>query len=71
LTASGTGEISGTKEKTKLRVLAEELGGAARAELWPNLVAEWPKPVEGSPDLGAAQAGSARQFPVFLLTRQH
>jgi deazaflavin-dependent oxidoreductase (nitroreductase family) len=51
-------------------VLAEELGGAARAELWPKLVAEWPKPVEGSPDLGAAQAGSARQFPVFLLTRQ-
>jgi len=51
-------------------VLAEELDGAARAELWPKLVAEWPKPVEGSPDLGAAQAGSARQFPVFLLTRQ-
>jgi deazaflavin-dependent oxidoreductase (nitroreductase family) len=51
-------------------VLAEELDGAARAELWPKLVAEWPKPVEGSPNLGAAQAGSARQFPVFLLTRQ-
>jgi deazaflavin-dependent oxidoreductase (nitroreductase family) len=51
-------------------VLAEELDGAARAELWPRLVAEWPKPVAGSPDLGAAQARTTRQFPVFLLTRQ-
>jgi deazaflavin-dependent oxidoreductase (nitroreductase family) len=51
-------------------VLAEELGGTARAELWPKLVAEWPKPVAGSPDLGAAQAGTTRQFPVLLLTRQ-
>ena len=51
-------------------VLAEELGGTARAELWPKLVAEWPKPVAGSPDLGAAQARTTRQFPVFLLTRQ-
>lgn len=51
-------------------VLAEELDGAARAELWPRLVAEWPKPVTGSPDLGATQAASPRQFPVFMLTRQ-
>src|SRR6266852_7895738 len=51
-------------------VLAEELAGAARAELWPKLVAESPKPVAGSPDLGAAQAGTTRQFPVFMLTRQ-
>ena len=51
-------------------VLAGELGGTARAELWPKLVAEWPKPVAGSPDLGAAQARTTRQFPVFLLTRQ-
>jgi len=51
-------------------VLAEELGGTARAELWPKLVAEWPKPVAGSPDLGAAQARTTRQFPVFMLTRQ-
>jgi deazaflavin-dependent oxidoreductase (nitroreductase family) len=51
-------------------VLAEELDGAARAELWPRLVAEWPKPAAGSPDLGAAQARTTRQFPVFLLTRQ-
>jgi deazaflavin-dependent oxidoreductase (nitroreductase family) len=36
--------------------LAEELDGTASAELWPKLVAEWPKPVAGSPDLGAAQA---------------
>jgi deazaflavin-dependent oxidoreductase (nitroreductase family) len=52
-------------------VLARQLDAAARAELWPKLVAEWPKPVEGSPDLGAAQAKTSRQFPVFLLTRQH
>ena len=51
-------------------VLAEELGSTARAELWPKLVAEWPKPAAGSPDLGAAQARTTRQFPVFLLTRQ-
>ncbi len=52
-------------------VLARELGGTARAELWPKLVAEWPKPgVAGSPDLGAAQAQTTRQIPVFLLTRR-
>ena len=51
-------------------VLAEELDGTARAELWPKLVAEWPKPVAGSPDLGAAQASTTRRFPVFILTRQ-
>ena len=46
------------------------LGDTARAELWPKLVAEWPKPAAGSPNLGAAQAKTARQFPVFMLTRQ-
>ena len=51
-------------------VLAQELDDAARAELWPKLVAEWPKPAAGSPDLGAAQARTTRRFPVFLLTRQ-
>jgi deazaflavin-dependent oxidoreductase (nitroreductase family) len=51
-------------------VLARELDAAARAELWPKLVAQWPKPAAGSPDLGAAQARTARQFPVFMLTRQ-
>jgi deazaflavin-dependent oxidoreductase (nitroreductase family) len=50
-------------------VLARELGAAARAELWPKLVAQWPKPAAGSPDLAAAQARTARQFPVFMLTR--
>ena len=35
-----------------------------------KLVAEWPKPAPGSPDLGAAQARTTRQFPVFMLTRQ-
>jgi deazaflavin-dependent oxidoreductase (nitroreductase family) len=29
-------------------VLAEELDANARAELWPKLVAEWPKKVAGS-----------------------
>jgi deazaflavin-dependent oxidoreductase (nitroreductase family) len=51
-------------------VLARELDADARAELWPELVAQWPKPAAGSPDLGAAQARTARQFPVFMLTRQ-
>lgn len=51
-------------------VLAEELDAAARAELWPALIAQWPKPVAGSPDLAAAQAMTTRQFPVFILTRQ-
>jgi deazaflavin-dependent oxidoreductase (nitroreductase family) len=51
-------------------VLAEELSSSARAELWPKLVTEWPKPAPGSPDLGSAQAMTTRQFPVFLLTRQ-
>jgi hypothetical protein len=40
------------------------------AELWPKLAAEWPKPAAGSPDLGAAQARTTWQFPVFMLTRQ-
>jgi len=52
-------------------VLARELDDAARAELWPKLVAQWPKPgVAGSPDLAVAQARTTRQGPVFLLTRQ-
>jgi deazaflavin-dependent oxidoreductase (nitroreductase family) len=50
-------------------VVAEELDGTARADVWPTLVAEWPKPAPGSPDLGAAQAQTTRQFPVFMLTR--
>jgi deazaflavin-dependent oxidoreductase (nitroreductase family) len=51
-------------------VSAAELDRNARAELWPKLVAEWPKPVEGSPDLAAAQAMTTRQFPVFMLSRR-
>jgi deazaflavin-dependent oxidoreductase (nitroreductase family) len=53
-----------------LTVMAQELDETARAELWPQLVAEWPKPDSGSPDLGAAQARTTRQFPVFVLTRE-
>jgi deazaflavin-dependent oxidoreductase (nitroreductase family) len=44
-------------------VLAEELGHAARAELWPKLVAE-------TPALGEFQAKTPRQIPVIVLTRQ-
>jgi deazaflavin-dependent oxidoreductase (nitroreductase family) len=46
-----------------LTVLAEELSGPARANLWPTLVAQ-------APDIGKHQAKTARQIPVFLLTRQ-
>ena len=44
-------------------VLAQELDGTVRAELWPKLVAEYPT-------LGEHQARTPRQFPVFMLTRQ-
>jgi len=43
-------------------VLAEELDDAARAELWPKLVTEFP-------DVGEFQIRTARQIPVFMLTR--
>lgn len=41
---------------------ADEVEGAARAELWPTLVA-------ASPALGSFQAMTARQIPLFTLTR--
>ena len=44
-------------------VTAEEIDGTVRAELWPKLVA-W------APTLGEYQARTARQIPVFMLTRQ-
>jgi deazaflavin-dependent oxidoreductase (nitroreductase family) len=44
-------------------VMADELAGAARAKLWPKLVAEYPT-------LAEHQAKTTRQFPVFMLTRQ-
>ena len=43
--------------------LAEELDDAARAELWPSMVAEHPA-------LGEYQARAGRQIPVLMLTRQ-
>jgi len=43
-------------------VLAEELGHATRAELWPKLVAK-------TPALGEFQAKTTRQIPVVMLTR--
>ena len=44
-------------------VLAEELDDAAHAELWPRLVAQ-------APQLAQHEARTARQIPVFMLTRQ-
>jgi len=44
-------------------VVARELQGAARAQLWPKLIAQYPS-------LGEAQAKTTRQFPLFVLTRQ-
>jgi len=43
-------------------VVADELDDTARAELWPKLVAS-------APNLGEYQARTARQIPVFMLTR--
>ena len=43
-------------------VLAEELDDAARAELWPKLVAD-------APQVGEFQRRIKRQIPVFMLTR--
>ena len=43
-------------------VVAEELDDAARAELWPRLIAE-------SPAVAEHQAKTTRQIPVFMLTR--
>ncbi|MGH3272013.1 MAG: nitroreductase/quinone reductase family protein, partial [Trebonia sp.] len=44
-----------------LTVVAEELDDAARAELWPTLVARFPA-------VGTYQATTARQIPVLILT---
>jgi deazaflavin-dependent oxidoreductase (nitroreductase family) len=44
-------------------VLAQELAGSARAELWPQLTSAYP-------ELAEVQAKTERQFPLFLLTRQ-
>ena len=44
-----------------LTVVAEELDDAARAELWPNLVARFPT-------VGTFQASTTRRIPVFILT---
>ena len=44
-------------------VVAEELDPAARAGLWPTLVARFPT-------VGQYQASTTRQIPVFILTRQ-
>ena len=42
---------------------AEELDAAARADLWPRLVARYPT-------LSSHQAKTTRRFPVLILTRQ-
>ena len=46
----------------RFTALAEELGGTARAELWPDLV-------DAAPSLGEFQAGTTRQIPLLVLTR--
>jgi deazaflavin-dependent oxidoreductase (nitroreductase family) len=46
----------------RFRVLAEALEGAARAVLWPKVVAT-------SPAVGRFQAKTTRQIPMFVLTR--
>jgi deazaflavin-dependent oxidoreductase (nitroreductase family) len=43
-------------------VLVQELDDTARAELWPELVTQYPQ-------LGEVQAKTTRQIPVFMLTR--
>jgi hypothetical protein len=57
----GSKSSSGTETFT---VLAEELEGTARAELWPKLVA-------ASPSLGEFQAKTTRQIPLLVLTRDY
>jgi deazaflavin-dependent oxidoreductase (nitroreductase family) len=47
----------------RFTVLAEEVTGAARADLWPRMVTE-------SPTLGQLQAKTARQIPLLTLTRR-
>jgi deazaflavin-dependent oxidoreductase (nitroreductase family) len=44
-------------------VLAEELDGTARAELWPKLIA-------ASRSIAEFQAKTTRQIPLFVLTRE-
>ena len=44
-------------------VEAEELGGSARAELWPKLIA-------ASPSLGEFESKASRQIPLMVLIRQ-
>ena len=55
-------EITAEVGAQAFTVLAQELDGTARAELWPKLVAEYPT-------LGEIQAKATRQFPVFMLSR--
>jgi deazaflavin-dependent oxidoreductase (nitroreductase family) len=43
---------------------AEELVGAARAGVWPELIA-------AAPTVGAFQAQTIRQIPVFVVTREN
>jgi deazaflavin-dependent oxidoreductase (nitroreductase family) len=47
----------------KFAVLAQELEGAARAKLWPELVA-------ASPSLGDFETKTTRHIPLFVLTRE-
>jgi deazaflavin-dependent oxidoreductase (nitroreductase family) len=55
-------EITAEVGAQAFTVLARELDGTARAELWPTLVSAYPQ-------LAGAQDKTTRQFPVFVLTR--
>ena len=57
----GTPDDRGRTRHRTFTAVAEELTGAAYAELWPKLVA-------ASPALGEFQAKTARRIPLFVLT---
>jgi hypothetical protein len=42
--------------------MTSELGGTARADLWPKLI-------EAAPSIGELQAQTPRQIPIFVLSR--
>ncbi|HEY4427629.1 MAG TPA: nitroreductase family deazaflavin-dependent oxidoreductase [Solirubrobacteraceae bacterium] len=47
----------------RFTAVASELGGAARADLWPKLI-------QAAPSIGRFQAHTTRQIPVLVLSRE-
>jgi deazaflavin-dependent oxidoreductase (nitroreductase family) len=47
----------------RFNAMAKELDTTARADLWPTLI-------EAAPTVGEFQANTARQIPVFVITRE-